>query len=165
MSATTRRFCMVVQQLLPMMLLLLVSPVPERSFANAFVVVTSPTSATRRTAAIRPAGTVVGISASQKVRLCSSRDEDDEDDGWGTTSPSAASGADTDRKLSELRSLQQQASNKSSNFVDSRGASQDPPERDMFIPIMAVVSLAGLFGAYGYETLRLASRGELYLPF
>ena len=39
------------------------------------------------------------------------------------------------------------------------------PERDLFIPIFALVSLAGLFGAYGYEMMRLASRGELYLPW
>jgi len=38
-------------------------------------------------------------------------------------------------------------------------------ERDLFIPIFSIVSLAGLFGAYGYEMLRLYLRGELYLPW
>ena len=38
-------------------------------------------------------------------------------------------------------------------------------ERDMFIPIFSLVSLAGLFGAYGYEMVRLYLRGELYLPW
>lgn len=65
---------------------------------------------------------------------------DEDDDGWG-----------------ELKELQQ-ASRQPSVVEEDR-------ERDMFIPIFAVVSLAGLFGAYGYETLRLASREELYLPW
>jgi hypothetical protein len=113
------------------------------------------------------------------MSLCSSpNDEEDEDDGWGIT-PSVGdtststtknnggrSTLETDRKLNELRSLREEASNKatvpSSSSLDSREA---PAERDLFIPIMAIVSLAGLLGAYGYETLRLASRGELYLPF
>jgi hypothetical protein len=38
-------------------------------------------------------------------------------------------------------------------------------ERDLFIPIFAVVSLAGLFGTYAYELIRLYIRGELYLPW
>jgi hypothetical protein len=38
-------------------------------------------------------------------------------------------------------------------------------ERDVFIPIFALISLAGLLGTYAYEMLRLASRGELYLPW
>lgn len=38
-------------------------------------------------------------------------------------------------------------------------------ERDLFIPIFALVSLAGLFGTYAYEMIRLWSRGELYLPW
>ena len=38
-------------------------------------------------------------------------------------------------------------------------------ERDLFIPIFSIVSLLGLFGAYGYEMLRLYLRGELYLPW
>jgi hypothetical protein len=38
-------------------------------------------------------------------------------------------------------------------------------ERDLFIPIFAVVSLVGLFGSYAYEIIRLASRGELYFPW
>jgi hypothetical protein len=38
-------------------------------------------------------------------------------------------------------------------------------ERDLFIPIFALVSIACLMGAYGYEMVRLYLRGELYLPF
>mmetsp|Transcript_14132 Transcript_14132/g.21569 ORF Transcript_14132/g.21569 Transcript_14132/m.21569 type:complete len:109 (-) Transcript_14132:122-448(-) len=65
---------------------------------------------------------------------------DEDDDGWG-----------------ELKELQQESRQPS--------VVEEDRERDMFIPIFAVVSLAGLFGAYGYETLRLASREELYLPW
>jgi hypothetical protein len=42
---------------------------------------------------------------------------------------------------------------------------QKEPERDMFIPIFALVSIMGFVGAYAYEMARLASRGELYLPW
>lgn len=38
-------------------------------------------------------------------------------------------------------------------------------ERDLFIPIFALVSLAGLIGTYAYEMVRLYSLGELYLPW
>lgn len=99
--------------------------------------------------------------------LFSTPEDDDDDDGWGTPvdeTNDQQSNFDRDRKVDELRYLQEQANNKVSSPSRSRELSE-PPERDMFIPIMAIVSLLGLFGAYGYETLRLASRGELYLPF
>jgi len=38
-------------------------------------------------------------------------------------------------------------------------------ERDLFIPLFALVSIAGFAGLYGYEMLRLYFAGELYLPF
>lgn len=99
--------------------------------------------------------------------LFSTPQDDDDDDGWGSPADETndqKSNFDRDRKVDELRYLQEQASNKVSSPSNSREMAE-PPERDMFIPIMAIVSLLGLFGAYGYETLRLASRGELYLPF
>mmetsp|Transcript_13915 Transcript_13915/g.20543 ORF Transcript_13915/g.20543 Transcript_13915/m.20543 type:complete len:111 (+) Transcript_13915:78-410(+) len=64
----------------------------------------------------------------------------EEHDGWG-----------------ELSDLQQE------NRLSS--VKEETQERDLFIPIFAIVSLAGLFGAYGYETLRLAANEELYLPW
>lgn len=71
-------------------------------------------------------------------------------------------------KEKELESLRSQMATKnSSSSPRSDGmssSSSTETERDLFIPIFAVVSLAGLFGAYGYEILRLYSRGELYLP-
>jgi len=52
-------------------------------------------------------------------------------------------------------------SNSNSNTNNSGGEKK----RDFFIPIVAVVSLAGLFGAYGYEMFKLNLNGELYLPW
>jgi hypothetical protein len=43
--------------------------------------------------------------------------------------------------------------------------SRNEPQRDLFIPIFAIVAIVGLLGSYGYEMMRLASRGELYLPW
>ncbi|KAL3781265.1 hypothetical protein HJC23_012815 [Cyclotella cryptica] len=37
--------------------------------------------------------------------------------------------------------------------------------RDLFIPIFTLVAVVGFAGLYGYEMLRLYSRGELYLPW
>lgn len=90
--------------------------------------------------------------------LASSSDEDGDDDGWGVTS----SKSDQERELAALQAERAESS-ASSNRV--RQGSEQPEERDLFIPIFAVVSLAGLFGSYGYEMLRLHSRGELYLPW
>ena len=38
-------------------------------------------------------------------------------------------------------------------------------KRDMFIPVVTLISIVGFTGLYGYEMLRLYSRGELYLPW
>ena len=35
----------------------------------------------------------------------------------------------------------------------------------MFVPVVAVVSIAGFAGACLHETLRLCLNGELHLPF
>lgn len=76
---------------------------------------------------------------------------DDDDDGWNN---------DDDDESSS-----QPLPTESISPISNRVVVSEEPERDLFIPIFAIVSLLGLFGAYGYETLRLASRGELYLPW
>ncbi len=90
-----------------------------------------------------------------------SRENDNaDDDGWGVTKD------DSSEKEKELESLRAQISEKRNAPSISPSPSQElaDNERDLFIPIFALVSLLGLFGAYGYEMLRLYSRGELYLP-
>lgn len=80
----------------------------------------------------------------KSTRRFASPFNDESDDGWDT---------------SELDSLRDQRQKKEVNRLDQR------QERDLFIPIFALVSLFGLFGSYAYELLRLYSRGELYLPW
>jgi hypothetical protein len=43
-----------------------------------------------------------------------------------------------------------------------KGGEENP---DMFIPVFAIVAITGFVGLYGYETLRLYLKGELYVPF
>mmetsp|Transcript_19672 Transcript_19672/g.48361 ORF Transcript_19672/g.48361 Transcript_19672/m.48361 type:complete len:153 (-) Transcript_19672:766-1224(-) len=82
--------------------------------------------------------------------------DEEEDDDWGNGAKD-----DFDEKTKELRALQ----NSRQASPPSRTQSAPEGERDLFIPIFAIVSLLGLFGSYGYEMMRLASRGELYLPW
>ena len=100
--------------------------------------------------------------------------DDDDDDGWGTTPSSSMSSSASSKSMAEmtkeLRSLQQTTTMKDQstrNTVQNQNdqVQQDGQERDLFIPIFAIVSLMGLFGSYGYEMVRLYSRGELYLPW
>jgi hypothetical protein len=98
----------------------------------------------------------------------SSDDNEGDDGGWGP--PSSSSKVDQERELAALQAERAErsaapGSPASSQSRSVRQANDEPPERDLFIPIFALVSLAGLFGSYGYEMLRLYSRGELYLPW
>jgi hypothetical protein len=84
--------------------------------------------------------------------------DEEEDDGWGTNDEE-----DNDDKSTGMKNVM-----KSSPPTVQQGNNQpanQEPERDFFIPIFSLVSLAGLFGSYAYEMLRLNSRGELYLPW
>jgi hypothetical protein len=82
----------------------------------------------------------------------------EDDDAKLSTSP-------TSSQEDELESLRAQVSSKTKNNKQIPIQGGENTERDLFIPIFAIVSLVGLFGAYGYEMLRLYSRGELYLPW
>jgi len=102
---------------------------------------------------------------------------DVDDDGWVSGDAAAdkaqqaksLAGDETEALEAELRRLQQQQKQKAALSMNARKSSGTQQhieeERDLFIPIFAVVSLAGLLGAYGYEMVRLYLRGELYLPF
>ena len=102
---------------------------------------------------------------------------EDENDGWGDDNASNKSSqnnnyssvkeitplSDKERELASLRSQMDSKSNNKRQMTENNQI-EEGTERDLFIPIFAVVSLVGLFGAYGYEMLRLYSQGELYLP-
>lgn len=104
--------------------------------------------------------------------------EDEDDDGWNdsttSTLPTSKSSLSGERlsKSQELARLQDQMAQKQQNqgslnnySVDSLGSGNGGEERDLFIPIFTLVSVIGFTGLYGYEMLRLYSRGELYLPW
>lgn len=100
----------------------------------------------------------------------------DNDGGWGFDNDDsdrieiAIVGSDRELELASLRSQIDSKTNSnkigpsSLSSLNGNKGTEDEVERDLFIPIFAVVSLLGLFGAYGYEMLRLYSRGELYIP-
>ena len=102
---------------------------------------------------------------------------DGDDDGWGdepteTSSIPAeplASSLERTTKSQELARLQNDLATKQSRQVSSGSVNSSGTgsggERDLFIPIVTLVSVIGFTGLYGYEMLRLYSRGELYLPW
>ena len=96
-----------------------------------------------------------------------------DDDGWGdqdtsgTSDPSVSFG-DSDRtaKNRELERLQGELTAKrTSENTNNSAVGGSVGERDLFIPIFTLVAVVGFTGLYGYEMLRLYSRGELYLPW
>ena len=101
--------------------------------------------------------------------------KDDDDDGWGDAQVSTeiieslSSFDDRERisKSKELERLQSDLSAKrTKDSMNNSGATRnDSGDRDLFIPIFTLVSVIGFTGLYGYEMLRLYSRGELYIPW
>ena len=90
---------------------------------------------------------------------------DDEEKEIGTENNDLITGSKAAQKQEkELASLRSEILPRKKAFStmseEGRNGSTDP-----FIPVFAVLSLVGLFGAYGYEIIRLYSRGELYLPW
>jgi len=103
--------------------------------------------------------------------------EEDEDDGWGD-SGTVVSNLSTDdspsekiSKNKELARLQDDiAAKQNRNNIDSvnsrvRDINSGSGEKDVFIPVVTLISVIGFTSLYGYEMLRLYSRGELYLPW
>ena len=111
------------------------------------------------------------ISRTFSINLQSNNDHD----GWGdgrdsTVVDGAFSSSDESKQVSkneELKRLQSDLTAKrTNNRISNSGAINDDSEdRDLFIPIVTLVSVIGFTGLYGYEMLRLYSRGELYLPW
>lgn len=92
-------------------------------------------------------------------------DIDNDDDGWGD-GDDVVIGLNSDRSR-ELAMLQEDLASKREvrKSLDSRTAKSGGEEKDLFIPIVTLVSVIGFTGLYGYEMLRLYLRGELYLPW
>ena len=94
----------------------------------------------------------------------------DEDDGWGEDAgavdpaPDPAPPADRISQSRELARLQDAMATKRNGQRAADPAAKSR-EKDMFIPIVTVVSVVGFASLYGYEMLRLYSRGGLYLPW
>ena len=94
-------------------------------------------------------------------------ESEEEDDGWGD-SVSTTTSSDRISKSQELANLQNDMAMKQQNKSTQSSPSTDTSEskeRDLFIPIFTLVSVIGFSGLYGYEMLRLYSKGELYLPW
>ncbi len=93
----------------------------------------------------------------------------DDDEGWDSGSSSIVVGGrcaddtETRKKDTEPTSVRG-VEKKNSIGMDKTKTKTYVSETDLFIPIFAMVSLAGFAGLYLYETLRLYSEGELYLP-
>lgn len=123
---------------------------------------------------VHPSASLYGSSAAHRIphaRLNLAEGDTAEDDGWEDEKVgekgSEATISDKISKSQELQRLQNDLANKQSN-QSSNSVNSGPNnggDRDLFIPIVALVSVIGFSSLYAYETLRLASRGELYLPW
>ena len=106
-----------------------------------------------------------------RILLKAAESEQTDDDGWGdsmSTTTAAEASSDRISKSQELANLQNDIAMKQQNRGTMRSSSagiNEEKERDLFIPIFTLVSVIGFTSLYGYEMLRLYSRGELYLPW
>ena len=93
-------------------------------------------------------------------------DIEDENDGWDTDEnrPQQPISRETLHETENTSTRKSISDERSLNIKSSRKVVVERDD-DLFIPIFALVSIGGLLGAYGYEMIRLYSRGELYLPF
>jgi hypothetical protein len=123
-------------------------------------------------------------------RLAMNTPDDDDDDGWGdekvditisnNTTLFTASSEDPlssssdnsmiskNRELDRLQNemaMKQSKPNFDTNNDNKSSSSSRDDNKDLFIPIVTLVSIIGFTGLYGYEMARLYSRGELYLPW
>lgn len=114
-------------------------------------------------------------------------DDDVHDDGWGdekvditvsnpqiltnSEDPSLSSDKSRISKNRELERIQNEEAMEQrkppfdTNKNQSSSSLSRENNKDLFIPIVTLVSIIGFTGLYGYEMIRLYSRGELYLPW
>lgn len=103
------------------------------------------------------------ILQNQKIR---------DDDGWDSDTSSVSDGRSS-RNSSTVESEANHNKTLSSSGDDNKETidkiiikkEKGSTETDLFIPIFAIISIVGFSGLYLYETLRLYSKGELYLPW
>lgn len=121
----------------------------EAFFVTTSYVATAPRCCRRR-------GIIASLPPRRSEREASTGtpQDEDEEDGWGFDLD--------DKVIAEF--LEKEAGELTDNNANVNTAIVGK-ERDLFIPIFALISLGGLVGAYGYEMLRLFLRGELYLPY
>jgi hypothetical protein len=81
-------------------------------------------------------------------------DDQEEEEGWGF---------DVDDEL--VAQAEQELLVATTTTTTTDETATKTRERDWFIPVFALVSIAGFAGLYTYELLRLYFAGELYLPF
>ena len=137
------------------------------SCAHAFSLDTSRSAKHVRAIHQQGCRTMVSQRLTSRIVLEAAESEQEEDDGWGD-SVSTTTSSDRISKSQELASLQNDMAMKQQNKSTQSSPSADmseSKERDLFIPIFTLVSVIGFSGLYGYEMLRLYSKGELYLPW
>ena len=97
---------------------------------------------------------------------------DDDDDGWGDSSSSSVESSSSsalsdkisqNKELARLQEGRLKKSKYSPSTSNNNGSGSG--ERDLFIPVVTLISVIGFTSLYGYEMLRLYARGELYLPW
>mmetsp|Transcript_29669 Transcript_29669/g.50588 ORF Transcript_29669/g.50588 Transcript_29669/m.50588 type:complete len:157 (-) Transcript_29669:49-519(-) len=137
------------------------------SCAHAFSLDTSRSAKHVRAIHQQGCRTMVSQRLTSRIVLKAAESEQEEDDGWGD-SVSTTTSSDRISKSQELANLQNDMAMKQQNKSTQSSPSTDTSEskeRDLFIPIFTLVSVIGFSGLYGYEMLRLYSKGELYLPW
>ncbi len=95
---------------------------------------------------------------------------DNDDNGWDNEVGEDNSELPLDRKSDrgrELAMLREALANKRGGrqSFDSVRVKGGGDEKDLFIPIITLVSVIGFTGLYGYKMICLYSRGDLYLPW
>mmetsp|Transcript_13341 Transcript_13341/g.27071 ORF Transcript_13341/g.27071 Transcript_13341/m.27071 type:complete len:160 (+) Transcript_13341:90-569(+) len=139
------------------------------SCAHAFSLDTSRSAKHVRAIHQQGCRTMVSQRLTSRIVMQAAESEQEEDDGWGdSVSTTATSSSDRISKSQELANLQNDMAMKQQNKSTQSSSPTDTSEskeRDLFIPIFTLVSVIGFSGLYGYEMLRLYSKGELYLPW
>eukprot|EP00984_Skeletonema_dohrnii_P031563 scaffold24176_cov80-Skeletonema_dohrnii-CCMP3373.AAC.3 len=138
------------------------------SCAHAFSLDTSTSAKHVRAIYQQDSRTTIRLQRLNSRIVMQAAESEEEDDGWGDSVSTTTTSSDRISKSQELASLQNDMAMKQQNKSTQSSSptdTSDSKERDLFIPIFTLVSVIGFSGLYGYEMLRLYSKGELYLPW